>query len=318
MAKPKFVVLSGSSNLPLATEICDELGVSLTPTHIERFSNENISVQIDPDHSVRKRNVFIIQSLYPHPNTMLVELMLMIDAAKFSSAGDICVVMPHYSYARSDKKDKSHVSIAAALWAKTMVTAGAKRFLCMTLHNEHVVGFFNRPIDHLQGSQVICDHLAKRDLTNAVALFDLGQDKRSGGYADVLGMPIAVYDKRRKGDTEVEIKSITGDVSDKDVYIFDDEIASGSSIAAITWAIQDHNPRSINVACVHGLFCGNAKDLMMTAPITEVITTNTIDVPPENQFSKLTTLTVAPLMAKAISRINEGKSVSGLFRNIGR
>lgn len=310
----KLVVLSGSSNLPLAQEICDELDVPLTAVHIERFSNENTSVQIDPEHPVRKKDVFIIQSIYPDPDRMMTELLLMIDAAKFASAGDICVVLPHYSWARSDKKDKPHISIAAAMFANVMVGVGARRFLTMTLHNEHVVGYFRRPIDHLQGSQVICDNLAKRDLSNAVALYDLGQDKRSGGYADVLNMPIAVYDKRRTGDTEVEIKSINGEVEGKDVWIFDDEIASGSSISAITWAIQSYQPKSVNVACVHGLFCGEAKSLMMAAPIDEVITTNTIDVPVNNRFPKLTTLTVAPLMAKAIKRIHEGKSVSGLFR----
>lgn len=314
MAKSRFVVLSGTSNEPLAREICDELDVPLTPTYMERFSNEDLSVQIDQEHPVRKKDVFIIQSIYPDPDKTMSELLMMINAAKFASAGDICVVLPHYSYARSDKKDKPHIVVGARFWLDQMIAAGADRFLTMTLHSEAVVGMSDQPIDHLQGAQVICDHLAKRDLSNAVALFDLGQDKRSGGYTDVLGMPSAIYDKRRKGDTEVEIRSIKGEVAGMDVYIFDDEIASGASIAAIADAIQPYGPKSVQVACVHGLFCGRAPQLMADAPIVEVITTNTIDVPVDRKFPKLTTLSVAPLMAKAIKRIHEGKSVSGLFR----
>ena len=314
MAKNDLVVLSGSSNLPLANEICEELDIPLTPTHIERFSNEDTFVQIDPDHSLREKDVFIIQSIYPNPDLMLSELFLMIDAAKFASAGKVCVVLPHYSYARSDKKDKPHTCIAAALWVKLMKKAGAKRFLCMTLHNEMVVGYFPKPVVHLQGSQIICDHLRKRDLSNVVALFDYGQDRRSGGYADELGIPTARYDKRRVGDTEVEIREIMGDVKGKDVWLFDDEIASAASMAAIAFAIQEYEPLSVNAACVHGLFCGEAKSRLLAAPITEVVTTNTIDVPEDNRFSKMTTLTVAPLFAKAIKRIHKGQSTSGLFR----
>ena len=307
----RLVVLSGSSNLPLANEICEELDIPLTPVDIQRFSNENISVQIM--ESVRRKSVFIVQSLYPHPSTMLVELMLMIDAARSASASEICVVIPHYSYARSDKKDKPRISIAAKLFARTMEAAGADRFITMTLHSEHVQGFFDSPIDHLLGSQVVCDHLRKRDLSNAVALFDLGQDKRAGSYASVLGLPIAVYDKRRIDDTTVEVRSIVGDVEGKDVWIFDDEIASGKSMVAIADAIQAYRPGSVRIACTHGLFCGRAPELLSDAPVDEVVTTNTIDISEDRRIKKLTVLSVAPLMAKAIMRTYEGKSVSGLF-----
>ncbi|MFA7153507.1 MAG: ribose-phosphate pyrophosphokinase [Methanoregulaceae archaeon] len=313
MAKrPKLVVLSGSSNAPLSREICEELDVPLTPVNIERFSNENISIQIT--ESVRRKAVFIVQSLYPHPNTMLVELMLLVDAARSASAAEICVVMPHYSYARSDKKDKPRISIAAKLFARTLEAAGADRFLTMTLHSEHVQGFFDRPIDHLLGSQVVCEFLRKRDLSNAVALFDLGQDKRAGSYAEELSLPMAVYDKRRVDDTTVEIRSIVGEIEGKDVWVFDDEIASGTSIVAIANAIRAYEPASVRVACTHGLFCGRAPEILEGAPVEEVVTTNTIDIPEDRRIPKLTILSVAPLIARAIERTAAGKSVSGLFR----
>jgi ribose-phosphate pyrophosphokinase len=278
---------------------------------ISRFSNENVFVQIQ--ESVREQDCFVIQSLYPSPSESLMELMLLLDALRSASAKRITAVIPHYSYARSDKKDKPRISIAARLIADVLVTAGANRFLTMTLHSEQVRGFFSVPTDHLLGAPVICDYLRQTDLSNAVALFDMGQDKRSGGYAQRLNLPIAVIDKVRVSDTEVEIKAMIGDVAGKDVIIFDDEISRGTSLVASVQAIQSQKPKSVRAASTHGLFCGPAMDLIADSPLVEVVSTNTVHVPRNKLLPKITVLSVAPLFAEAIQRIHYGESVSTLF-----
>lgn len=306
-----FKIFAGNSNLPLAQEICDYLNMPLGGVTISRFSNENVFVQIQ--ESVREQDCFVIQSLYPSPSESLMELMLLLDALRSASAKRITAVIPHYSYARSDKKDKPRISIAARLIADVLVTAGANRFLTMTLHSEQVRGFFSVPTDHLLGAPVICDYLRQTDLSNAVALFDMGQDKRSGGYAQRLNLPIAVIDKVRVSDTEVEIKAMIGDVAGKDVIIFDDEISRGTSLVASVQAIQSQKPKSVRAASTHGLFCGPAMELIADSPLVEVVSTNTVHVPRNKLLPKITVLSVAPLFAEAIQRIHYGESVSTLF-----
>jgi ribose-phosphate pyrophosphokinase len=308
-------VFSGSSNVPLAKEICDCLGIPLGEVEISRFSNENIFVQIR--ESVRETDVFVVQSLYPHPSENLVELMLLCDALRSASARRVTAVIPHYSYARSDKKDQPRISIAARLIADVLVTAGANRFLTMTLHSEQVRGFFSVPTDHLQAAPVICKYIrSNMDLSNTVALFDLGQDKRAGKYAHNLSLPIAVIDKHRISDTEVEIKTMIGEVEGKDIIIFDDEISRGTSLIASVDAIKNRGVKSIRAACTHGLFCGPAIQFIQDSPVEEVVATNTVDVPPEKRTGKITVLSVAPLFAEAVKRIHEGKSISIMFEGM--
>jgi ribose-phosphate pyrophosphokinase len=310
--RDRLMVFSGSSNRPLAQEICDCLDIRPGELAVSRFSNENIFVQAL--ESVREADVFVVQSLYPEPSEALVELMLLLDALRSASAHRITAVIPHYSYARSDKKDMPRISIAARLIADVLVTAGANRFLTMTLHSEQVHGFFGVPTDHLQAAPVICEYLAQSDLSNAVALFDLGQDKRAGSYATRLGLPFAVIDKHRVGDTEVEIKAMIGDVEGKDVIIFDDEVSRGTSIMATVEALKQFEIRSLRVACTHGLFCGPAIRMIEQSPIEEVVTTNTVNLPAERRIERITTLSVAGLFARAIERIHMGESVSTLFQ----
>lgn len=307
----RLKIFSGSSNEPLAQEICENLEIPLGRVEITKFSNENTFVKIMD--SVRESDVFVVQSLYPEPNESLVELMLLCDALRSASARRITAVIPHYSYARSDKKDQPRISIAARLIADVLVTAGANRFLTMSLHSEQVRGFFSVPTDHLLGAPVICDYLSKMDLSNAVALFDLGQDKRCGRFAEKLNLPIAVMDKRRISDTEVEIRAFIGDVEGKDVIIFDDEISRGTSLVAAIEQIMDRGVKSIRVACTHGLFCGPAVELIKKSPVKEVVTTNTVDIPAEKRIDKITVISVAPLFAEAIKRIHFGDSISDLF-----
>jgi ribose-phosphate pyrophosphokinase len=311
-ALEQLKVFSGNSNRPLAEKICGCLGIPLGEVAISKFSNENIFVQIL--ETVREKDVFVIQSLYPKPNENLVELMLLCDALRSASAKRITAVIPHYSYARSDKKDKPRISIAARLIADVLITSGANRFLTMTLHSEQVRGFFSVPTDHLLGSIVVCKYIHENiDLKEAVALFDMGQDKRSGNYARRLQLPIAVIDKHRVDDTKVEIKSMVGDVKDKDVIIFDDEISRGTSLVATIDAIKEREPRSIRAACTHGLFCDPAIDLISKSPVEQVIATNTVHVPEDKLIDKIKVLSVAPLFAEAIKRIHFGRSISDLF-----
>ena len=308
-------VFSGSSNIPLAKEICECLDIPLGGVEISRFSNENISVQIQ--ESVRETDVFVVQSLYPQPSENLVELMLLCDALRSASARRVTAVIPHYSYARSDKKDQPRISIAARLIADVLVTAGANRFLTMTLHSEQVRGFFGVPTDHLQATPVICKYIrSNMDLSNTVALFDLGQDKRAGKYAHNLSLPIAVIDKHRISDTEVEIKTMIGEVEGKDVIIFDDEISRGTSLIASVDAIKNRGVKSIRAACTHGLFCGPAIQFIQDSSVKEVVATNTVDVPPEKRTDKITVLSVARLFAEAIKCIHEGKSISVMFEEM--
>ncbi len=304
-------VFIGNSNRPLGEEICSLLHQEPGAVQISKFSNDNIFVQIL--ESVRDRDVFVVQSLYPNPSESLIELMLLCDALRSASARRITAVIPHYSYARSDKKDKPRISIAARLFADLLVTAGATRLITMNLHSDQVRGFFSVPTDHLLSQPVICDYLASKDLTNSVGLLDLGQQKREGNFAQKLSIPLAIINKERISDTEVVVKHMIGEVKGRDVLIFEDEISRGTSLLAAVQRMKDEDARCVRVVCTHGLFCGPAIQYIRDAWVEEVITTNTVFIPPEKRISKITVLSVAPLFAEAIRRIHTGQSVSVLF-----
>lgn len=309
--RERLIVFSGSSNRPLTEAICQDLQIAEGQVLFERFSNENLSVQIL--ESVRDADVFVIQSLYPQPSEALVELLLMCDALRGASAARLTAVIPHYSYARSDKKDRPRISIAARLIADLLVTAGADRFLTMTLHSEQVQGFFSVPVDQLQAANVIAGYLCQGDLSNTVAVFDMGQDKRAGRYAELLGLPLAVVSKKRISDREVRIEHIVGDVEGKNVIIFDDEISRGTSLIETVRALEGHGVGSIRAACTHGLFAGPAVQLIDDSPLQEVIATDTVYLPPESRSPKITILSVATVFADAIRRIHQGESMAPLF-----
>jgi len=304
-------VLIGSSNKSLGTEICNLIGIPKCKTFTTRFSNDNLFVQIL--ESVREKDVFVIQSLYPDPSNSLVELMLICDALRSASARRITAVIPHYSYARSDKKDKPRISIAGKLIADVLITSGVNRFLTMNLHSEQVRGFFTVPTDHLLSEPVITNYLKKLDLSNTVALLDLGQQKREGNFAKKLAIPLAVINKERISDTRVEIKQMIGSVKGKDVIMFDDEISRGTSMVAAVNLMKEQGARDVRMVCTHGLFAGTAINLISKSPVTEIITTNTVEISPEKRLDKITLLSVAPLFAEAIKRIHTGDSVSALF-----
>ncbi len=306
-------VFAGSSNRPLAQEICDYIGIPLGSVEITRFANDNIFVQIQ--ENVREKDVFVVQSLSWPVSEHIMEMLIMIDALRSASARRITAVVPYFSYARSDKKDHPRISITARLLADLLETAGANRVLTMTLHSPQVHGFFHVPTDHLTAVPIVCDYLQKNlDLSNIVALAaDAGSAKRAGEYASKLNIPMAFVDKRRVGDSEVEVRYVVGDVEGKDIIVFDDEIATGGSLIATLNAIEKVGVGAMYAGATHGVFCGPAPERIAASPLKEVVVTNTVYIPPERQAPQITVLSVAPLFGEAIKRIHTGESVGALF-----
>jgi ribose-phosphate pyrophosphokinase len=261
----------------------------------------------------RERDVFIIQPLVVPVQENLVELLLMLDAARGASAARTTVVMPHFAYARSDKKDAPRISIGGRLVADMLVAAGADRVLAMTLHSPQVHGFFSIPVDHLHALRELAAHFRGYDLTNTVVVSpDLGNAKPAAHFASLLGVSVAAGAKQRFADDRVTISSIIGEVADRDVIVLDDEIARGSTVLELLDRLREQNARSIRVACTHGLFAAGALKRIGEQPdVLEIVSTNT--VPVAEQTAKLTVLSIAPALAEAMRRIHNGESVSALF-----
>jgi ribose-phosphate pyrophosphokinase len=307
----EIAVFSGSAHPGLAAEICDHLEVPLRPVRVTRFANDCLEVQLQAN--CRERDVFLIQPLVTPVQENLVELLLMLDAARGASAARTTVVLPHYAYARSDKKDAPRISIGGRLVADLLVAAGASRVLAMTLHSPQVHGFFSVPVDHLHALRELAAHFRHYDLSNTIVVSpDLGNAKEASHFARLLGVPVAAGAKQRFADDRVEITSIIGDVSGRDVIVLDDEIARGSTVIELLSKLRERDVRSIRVACTHGLFAAGALGRIGGLPdVTEIVCTNT--VPIAERSDKLTVLSIAPALAEAMRRIHNGESVSALF-----
>jgi len=310
--RDQIKVFTGRGNPALAQAICDQLKIPMGKADISRFSNENIVVQIL--ENVRERDVFVVQPLSSPVSENLIELLIMLDALRSASARRITAVIPYYSYARSDKKDKPRISIAGRLIADLLVTAGANRVLTMTLHSEQVQGFFRCPADHLSATPILSDYFRSLNLDNCVALAaDAGSARRAGPYATRLNIPLAFVDKRRVSDDEVEVRAIVGEVEGKTVLYFDDEIARGTSLIETVKLLQQFGAKDIYVGATHGVFTGEAVKRIKDSPIRQVVVTDTVPLPPEKCCDKIVQLSVASLFAKAIRRIHTGESVSEIF-----
>jgi ribose-phosphate pyrophosphokinase len=306
-------VFACSSNCPLTEEISRTLDIPVSPLEISRFSNDNLHVQVQAN--VRERDVFVVQSFTAPVSDHIMELMITLDALRSASARRVTAVIPYYSYARSDKKDAPRISITGRLVADMLRTAGADRVLTMDLHADQVHGFFSVPVDHLTAIPTIADHFRRHyDLTNMVAVAtDAGGAKRVGRFSERLGIPMAIIDKRRVSDTQVKQGQVVGEVRDKDVVIFEDEISTGGTLVSTIHTLKAAGARSIHAGAVHGVLCGPAIERLREAPIESIVVTNTVDVSADKRFDKLTVLTVAPLLAAAIERIHSGESVGALF-----
>ena len=310
----ELVVFSGSAHRPLAQAICDNLGVSLAPVELTRFSNDCLQAQLQAN--CRQRDVYIIQPLVPPTQEHLMELLLMIDAARGASASKVTAVIPHYAYARSDKKDASRISIGGRLVADMLATAGVDRVITMTLHAPQVHGFFSVPVDQLTALGILAEHYLGRDLTDCVVVSpDLGNAKTATQFARLLGLPVAAGSKQRLADDRVVIDAIVGDVAGKRAIVLDDEIATGGSIVELLDRLADAGCTSASVTCTHCLFAGKAVERLRHHPmITEVVTTDTVPAPAD--WPELEVRSVAALFAEAVARIHAGESVSSLFDGV--
>ena len=309
----EITVFSGSAHHEFAEEMCSILGVELAQTRTTRFSNDCLQVQLRAN--CRQRDVYIVQPLVPPVQENLMELLLMMDAARGASAAHITAVIPHFAYARSDKKDAPRISIGARLVADMLAAAGATRVLTMALHAPQVHGFFSVPVDHLSAVLELAAHFRRQELSNTVVVSpDLGNAKVATEFARNLGLPVAAGSKQRQSDDRVVIDRIVGDVRGKDVIVLDDEIATGGSIVELLRVLRQEGAQQISIACTHGLFTGPAIERLKQEPdVAEIVTTNTVPLPPEKQLPNIVVRSVAPLFAEAVHRINCGESVSSLF-----
>lgn len=311
--KDALRIFSCSSNRALTDEICACLGLQPSPLEVSRFSNDNLHVQIQTN--VRERDVFVVQSLTAPVSYHIMELLITLDALRSASARRVTAVIPYYSYARSDKKDAPRISITGRLIADMLVTAGANRVLTMDLHADQVHGFFSIPVDHLTAIPTIAEHFRKHhDTSNMVAVAsDAGGAKRAGRFSERLGIPMAIIDKRRVSDTDVKQGQVIGDVRGRAAVIFDDEISTGGTLLATVDTLRAAGAASIHAGAVHPVLCGPAIERLRDAAIESVVVTNTVHMPPEKRLEKITTLTIAPLLAAAIERIHSGESIGALF-----
>ena len=307
-------VFCGRSNPGLSQEICAYLGIEMGKCIIHKFKNDNTFVRIE--ENVRGEDVFVIQTSAIPVNDYLMELLIMIDALKHASASRVTAVLPYYPYARSDKKDQPRISITARLVADLLEASGADRVLTMNLHSEQIQGFFGVPVDQLLASPILCNYFSANGLENFIVVApDAGSAKRAEKYALILGLPMAILDKRRDplNDT-VEIFHIIGDVKGKNAIVFDDEIATGISMVETAHALLEHGAKELHAGAVHAVLCGEAPATLQSSPYAQIVVTNTLPVEGTRRIPKLKVLSVAQLFGEAIKRIHEGKSVSELFK----
>ncbi|MBL0386884.1 ribose-phosphate pyrophosphokinase [Tumebacillus sp. ITR2] len=305
-------IFSGSSNPALAEEVCRLLGLPLGETTISRFTSGELYVNIK--ESVRGADVYVIQSFCHPVNENFVELMVMIDALKRSSAGMINVILPYYGYARQEKQDSPREPITAKMVADVLTTVGAERIITMDLHAAAIQGFFNIPVDHMTALDLIADYLRTKDLSNAIVISpDAGRAKTAERLATYLDLPVALMNKRRPKHNEAEITHVIGEVEGKVPIIIEDMIDTGGTIIKVIESLVEHGAVPEVLLCAtHAIFSDPAPQRIQHPAIQEVIVTDTFPVQDLN-LPKLTVLSAAPLFAEAINRIHNNRSMSMLF-----
>ena len=310
-------IFTGNSHPELAREIAEKLNIPLGKAEVSTFSDGEISVNIK--ETVRGCDVFIVQSTCSPVNNNLMELLIMIDAFKRASAGRINAVIPYYGYARQDRKAKSRDPITAKLVADLLTAAGADRVLTMDLHAAQIQGYFNIPVDHLLGSPILSQYFVDKGLADrddvVVVSPDLGSVTRARKFADKLNAPIAIIDKRRPKANVSEIMNIIGDVKDKVCILIDDMIDTAGTIANAANALKDLGAKNVYACCTHGVLSGPAFERINNSAIEELVMLNTIALPKMDGLTKFKSLSVAPIMADAISRIYDDEPLSGLFQD---
>ena len=311
LSRTEILVLSGTGNRPLAEEIARFLGLSLCEVTIRRFADGEIFVRLD--ENARGRDVYIIQPTNP-PAEHLLELLLLIDAAKRASAARVTAVVPYFGYARQDRKDQPRVAISAKLVANLLETAGAARILGMDFHQHQLQGFFDVPVDHLYASPVFVQHYRQKGLREVVVVApDVGGAKMARSFAKRLDASLAIIDKRRPSANIAEVVNVVGEVEGRDCLIVDDMIDTAGTMAEAVLALKRLGARDVYCCATHALLSGPAVDRLSATPLKEVAVTNTIQLAEEKRFDRLTVLSVAPLLAKAIRNTHSDQSVSSLF-----
>ncbi|MTI83330.1 MAG: ribose-phosphate diphosphokinase [Firmicutes bacterium] len=311
-SRKRLKLFSGNSNVALAEEIAQYLGVSLGSSKVKRFSDGEIQVKIN--ESVRGADVFIIQSTSQSVNENLMELLIMVDAVRRASARRITAVLPYYGYARQDRKTRARDPITAKLVANLLYASGARRVVTMDLHAGQIQGFFDIPVDHLPGVPILAEYFLQQKLDNVVVVSpDLGGVTRARDLAERIGAPIAIIDKRRPEPNVAEVMNIIGNVRGKKVIMIDDIIDTAGTINQGSRAMKEWGAEEIYVCCTHPVLSGPAIQRLAQAPVKEVLVTNTITLSEEKMMDKLKVLSVAPLLGEAIIRIHEDLSVSKLF-----
>ncbi len=307
----EFKVFAGNSNRPLAEKICKYLNIDLGECEIKRFSDSEIWVKYA--ENIRGDDVFIVQSTNT-PSDNILELLIMIDAARRSSAHKITAVIPYFGYSRQDRKDQPRVSITAKLIANLITVAGADRVITMDLHASQVQGFFDIPFDHLYASAVFLKTLDFVNNNNlAVVSPDVGGIKLARAYAKRLNAELVVIDKRRPNQNVSEVMNVIGNVEGKNVLLVDDIIDTAGTFTQAAKILKDRGAKSIRGICTHAVFSSNAVELLNEAPIDELFVTDTINNAKVNEVKNLKLVSVAPIFAEAIKRTFENKSISSLF-----
>ncbi|MQG65919.1 MAG: ribose-phosphate pyrophosphokinase [SAR202 cluster bacterium] len=308
-------IFSGNSHPKLADDICDYLRIPLGECDVFKFSNDNTFVSFK--ENIREKDVFLLQTFCRPVNDHIMELLVMIDAAKRASAGRITAVIPHYSYGRSDKKDQPRVPITARLVANLLTVAGADRVLTVDLHAGQIQGFFNIPVDELSAVQMLARYFKNNDIGIEVAsATDAGDVKRTRDTARFLNVGMSLVEKHRIGNEDrVEAVSLIGDVKNKTALIVDDELGTGGTVIATAQALKKHGAQDIYCAVTHPVLSGEASQILEQSHVLETVVTDTLPVPDEKHGSKLTVLSIAPMLGEAIHRIHGGLSVGAMFES---
>ncbi len=306
------VIFTGNAHRTLARDVCAALGVELGCANVFDFANGNTFVQFL--ENIRERDVFLIQPGARPVNQHLVELLIMIDAARRASAGRITAVAPFFAYGRSDKKDQPRVPITARLFADLIQTAGADRMLTIDLHAGQIQGFFHIPTDELTGQGLLVEHFRKQGFDGVVVSPDLGSAKRARAAADRLRLPLAITEKRRTGNEDrAEVMQLIGSVAGRDVLIIDDEIDTAGTLVHVAELLRAEGAKTIYGAATHGVLSDPALDRLAASPICSVAVTDTLPPPRARAACGLEIVSIAPLLGEAIRRIHEGDSVGALF-----
>ncbi|NQT90580.1 MAG: ribose-phosphate pyrophosphokinase [Candidatus Omnitrophica bacterium] len=308
-----LVIFSGNTNPQLAKDICKCLKVKIGDALVSEFSEGEIKVKIR--QNVRGKDVFVVQPTSPPVNDSVMELLIIMDALRRASAKRITAVIPYYGYARQDRKDQPRVPITAKLMANLIANAGADRVLTVDLHAGQIQGFFDIPLDHLFAVNTIVEYFKKKKLKDLVVVSpDVGGIKMARAYAKRMHAGLAIVDKRRRNDIDAEVMHILGEVKGKNVVLVDDIVATAGSITEAVNALKRKGAKQIYVAITHALLSGPAIERLKKSELKELVVTDTIPIPKEKNFSKIKVLSIAPLLAEAITRIHNEESISILFK----